>query len=201
LFKDQKIADFLETLSSDTPTPGGGTAAALTGALAASLVSMVASLSTGKKKYEGYESLYEETIGKMKQMSEKLQDDMDNDASAFNGVMKALKMSKKTPEEKKARKAALQKSMKKAADSPLKIAECVVKVAVYAKEMVKYGNKNAVSDAYCALELSKASFNMAKENIDINLSSIKDKEYCAKVEGRVEELKTQLKNTMKELEE
>jgi len=201
LFKDQKIADFLETLSSDTPTPGGGTTAALSGALAASLVSMVASLSIGKKKYEGYESLYEETIGKMKQLSEKLQDDMDDDASAFNEVMKALKMSKKTPEEKKERKEALQKSMKKAADSPLNIAESVVKVAVYAKEMVKYGNKNAVSDASCALELSNAAFNMAKENIDINLSSIKEKDYCAKVEGRIEELKTQLKNTMKELKE
>ena len=198
MFSEKKISEFLNQLSSDTPTPGGGTVAALTGALAASLVSMVASLTVGRKKYQGYDALYEETIGKMKQLSEQFQDLMDEDAKAFDGVMVALKMPKKTDEEKKKRKEMLQEGFKKATNSPVKTAEAIVKVSGYAKEMVKHGNKNAVSDAYCAIELCKAAFNMAMENVDINLSSIKDEVYRKKITVRCEELRETLNRNIKE---
>ena len=198
MFSEKKISEFLNQLSSNTPTPGGGTVAALSGGLAASLVSMVASLTVGRKKYEGYDALYEETIGKMKQLSEQFQDMMDEDAKAFDGVMKALKMPKKTDEEKKLRKEKLQEAFKNATNSPVKTAEAVVKVSGYAKEMVKYGNKNAVSDAYCAIELCKAAFNMAMENVDINLGSIKDELYTKKITVRCEELRETLNRNIKE---
>jgi len=198
MFSEKKISEFLNQLSSDTPTPGGGTVAALTGALAASLVSMVASLTVGRKKYQGYDALYEETIGKMKQLSEQFQDLMDEDAKAFDGVMVALKMPKKTDEEKKKRKVMLQEGFKKATNSPVKTAEAIVKVSGYSKEMVKHGNKNAVSDAYCAIELCKAAFNMAMENVDINLSSIKDEVYRKKITVRCEELRETLNRNIKE---
>src|SRR6056297_4303148 len=122
MFSEKKISEFLNQLSSDTPTPGGGTVAALTGALAASLVSMVASLTVGRKKYQGYDALYEETIGKMKQLSEQFQDLMDEDAKAFDGVMVASKMPKKTDEEKKKRKEKVQQAFKDATNSPVKTA-------------------------------------------------------------------------------
>jgi len=198
MFSEKKISEFLNQLSSNTPTPGGGTVAALSGGLAASLVSMVASLTVGRKKYEGYDALYEETIGKMKQLSEQFQDMMDEDAKAFDGVMKALKMPKKTDEEKELRKEKLQEAFKNATNSPVKTAEAVVKVSGYAKEMVKYGNKNAVSDAYCAIELCKAAFNMAMENVDINLGSIKDELYTKKITVRCEELRETLNRNIKE---
>lgn len=197
MFSEKKISEFLNQLSSNTPTPGGGTVAALSGGLAASLVSMVASLTVGRKKYEGYDALYEETIGKMKQLSEQFQDMMDEDAKAFDGVMKALKMPKKSDEEKQQRKEKLQEAFKSATNSPVKTAEAVVKVSEYAKEMVKHGNKNAVSDAYCAIELCKAAFNMAMENVDINLSSIKDEVYTKRVTVRCEELRETLNRNIK----
>ncbi len=198
MFSEKKISEFLNQLSSNTPTPGGGTVAALSGGLAASLVSMVASLTVGRKKYEGYDALYEETIGKMKQLTEQFQDMMDEDAKAFDGVMKALKMPKKTDEEKLQRKEKLQEAFKNATNSPVNTAEAVVKVSEYAKEMVKHGNKNAVSDAYCAIELCKAAFNMAMENVDINLGSIKDEVYTKKVTVRCEELRETLNRNIKE---
>ncbi|MEA1884773.1 MAG: cyclodeaminase/cyclohydrolase family protein [Thermotogota bacterium] len=198
MFSEKKISEFLNQLSSNTPTPGGGTVAALSGGLAASLVSMVASLTVGRKKYQGYDALYEETIGKMKQLSERFQDMMDEDAKAFDGVMKALKMPKKTDDEKQVRKEKLQEAFKNATNSPVNTAEAVVKVSEYAKEMVKNGNKNAVSDAYCAIELCKAAFNMAMENVDINLGSIKDEVYTKKVTVRCEELRETLNRNIKE---
>ncbi len=197
MFSEKKISEFLSQLSSNSPTPGGGTVAALSGALAASLVSMVASLTVGRKKYEGYDALYEETIGKMKQLSEQFQDMMDEDAKAFDFVMEALKMPKKTDEEKQERKNKLQEAFKKATNSPVKTAEAVVKVSGFAGEMVKHGNKNAVSDAYCAIELCKAAFNMAMENVDINLSSIKDEAYSKKITVRCEELRETLNRNIK----
>jgi formiminotetrahydrofolate cyclodeaminase len=112
--------------------------------------------------------------------------------------MKALKLPKKTDEEKKQRKEKLQEAFKNATNSPVKTAEAVVKVSEYAKEMVKHGNKNAVSDAYCAIELCKAAFNMAMENVDINLGSIKDEAYTKKVTVRCEELRETLNRNIKE---
>ena len=198
MFSEKKISEFLNQLSSDSPTPGGGTVAALSGALAASLVSMVASLTIGRKKYEGNDALYEETIGKMKQLSEQFQEMMDEDAKAFDVVMEALKMPKKTEEEKQLRKEKIQEAFKKATNSPVMTAEAVVKCSEYAVQMVKHGNKNAVSDAYCAVELCQAAFNMAMENVDINLNSIQDETYTKKITVRCEELREQLNRNIKE---
>lgn len=192
MFADKKISEFLNELSSDSPTPGGGAVAALSGALAASLVNMVASLSVGRKKYEEYDAVFEESIDKMNQFSLRFQEMMDEDAQAFNFVMDALKMPKKTAEEKETRKEKLQEAFKRATISPVEIAESIVKVSHYANEMVKHGNKNAVSDAYCSIFLCKAGFNMAMENVDINLDSIKDEAFCKQITIRCEKLRKQI---------
>jgi len=192
VFKDKKVSEFLDQLASDSPTPGGGTVAALSASLAASLVSMVASLSVGKKRYMEYDTLYNEVIEKMKDYSGKFQTMMDGDAAAFDGVMNAFGLPKNTPEEKAERTEAIQKSLKTATESPFHTAENVVIVAQYAREMVKFGNKKAVSDASCALELCRAAFNMAMENVDINIDSIKDETFCEEMKGKCVELKQKL---------
>lgn len=197
MFSDVKISEFLKDLSSDSPTPGGGAVAALSGALAASLVNMVASLSVGRRKYEEYDAMFEESLGKMKQFSVRFQAMMDEDAHAFNCVMDALKMRKSTAEEKEIRKEKLQEAFKKATISPIEIAESIVKVSRYANEMVKHGNKNAVSDAYSAVFLCKAAFNIAMENVDINLDSIKDEAFCKQITKRCEELREKINSYIK----
>ncbi len=197
MFKDKKVSEFLDQLASDSPTPGGGTVAALSASLAASLVSMVASLSIGKKKYMEHDELYAETIEKMKQYSEKFQSMMDEDAAAFDGVMDAFGMPKKTPEEKEARKEAIQKGLKIATESPYNTAANVVDVAEYARKMVEYGNKNAVSDASCALELCRAAFNMAMENVAINIDSIKDEVFCEEMRKKCSEMEQKLNAYLK----
>ena len=192
MFAKMTLEEFLNTLSSNSPTPGGGSVAALSGALAASLVSMVASLTVGKKGHEGYDSLMETTIETMALEQQRMKDLMDADAKAFDEVMASFKLPKSNDEEKKARKEKIQESLKKACMIPLETAEYVVKIAEFARDMVKYGNKNAVSDAKSALELCRACFNMACENVEINLSSIKDDEFLASTEKKVEELREAL---------
>ena len=117
---------------------------------------------------------------------------MDEDAEAFDGVMNAFGLPKKTPEEKDARREAIQKSLKVATESPYNTASNVVVVAQYAREMVKFGNKNAVSDASCALELCRAAFNMAMENVDINIDSIKDEAFCEDMKKKCADMKEKL---------
>ncbi len=196
MFAKMSLEEFLNTLSSSSPTPGGGSVAALSGALAASLVSMVASLTIGKKGHEGYDSLMENTIETMALQQQRMKDLMDADAKAFDEVMNAFKLPKGSDEEKCFRKEKIQSALKNACVIPLETAENVVKIAEFARDMVKYGNKNAVSDAKSALELCRACFNMAKENVEINLSSIKDDEFLASTEKRVEELRELLVNSL-----
>lgn len=198
MFQELSLQAFSDQLASGTPTPGGGSAAAVAAVMAASLVQMVANLTKGKKGYEDFEALMEETICKMSEKRQKLLQQINKDAKAFEEVMAALQMPKQTPEEKSSRKAAMQKALVHATEVPLETSRKAMRVALCALDMAKWGNKNAVSDAFSALELARAAFMMSLENVEINLGMIKDTTFTDRIQEEITELHTQLEGVIQQ---
>ena len=197
-FRRMSIDEFLEPLGSSSPTPGGGTVSALSGALAAGLTKMVASLTQGKKGYEDHFPLMQETALLETQEIEWFKTMMDEDSKAFNQVTRAMKLPKDTPTQKEVRAEAIQAALKAATKTPLEIAKHITRLVPRAGLMARFGNKNAKSDALCALELCQAGFRMSLENVSINLEMIKDSQFVQKTREAVSELKTQFEEGMKQ---
>jgi formiminotetrahydrofolate cyclodeaminase len=184
----KKVEEFLAQLGSDAPTPGGGGAAALAGASAAGLVTMVARLTSGRETFAAHEHRMSEiiTIGDMSR--EELLKAVDGDANAFDAVMSAYRLPKATPEEKTSRAAGIQEALKIATESPLGIARSAALMAELAAELAEIGNPLTVSDAGTAAILGEASVQGALLQAKINLKSIKDTGYVEKTRAEIEEL-------------
>jgi formiminotetrahydrofolate cyclodeaminase len=168
------VEEFGKVLGSDAPAPGGGSVAALSGALAANLISMVCRLSIGRKEYEAFESVLKETLGKSDALASSLLERIDLDTEAFNGVMAAFKLPKGTDEEKKARAEEIQSSFKKAVQSPLAIARECRDVLCLANKIIGKSNSTALSDLGVAAQQALAGIEGAIMNVQINIPSIKD---------------------------
>ena len=185
---DMYLKEFLEKTASKEPVPGGGSVAALSSALSASLAAMVANLTIGKKNYE-------EVSDKMVKIAEELNlrrrefvQLIDKDANSFDSVLQAFKMPKGTDEEKKLRTEAIQDGMKYAAKVPLGVAIDTSKLFEYIEIVVKSGNKNAVTDGLVAAMMARTAIKSALYNVKINLSSIKDDSFVNEMKVQVEEL-------------
>ena len=185
---DKNIKEFLDELSSSSPAPGGGSVAALSGALGAALVSMTCHLTIGKKGYESVSDEMNEVLKKSNVLKENLTLLIDEDTNAFNKVMAAYKMPKETDEEKEKRRDAIQDALKNAANVPLDVMKQCVNVLSLAKIISEKGNKNAVSDAGVAALMSLAGLNSAALNIEINLSGIKDEKFVSEMKNEVKTL-------------
>ena len=179
VFAELKVQAFLEELGSNKPAPGGGTASALAGSLASSLVKMVAHLS-------GEE--HEEVISKAQVLTNQLLHLATRDTEAFNQVMAAYKLPRKTDEEKKQRSQAIQNATRFATEVPLQIMEVSLNVLALAKDMALYGNPNTISDAGVAGLLAVAACKGASYNVLINLPGLKDQEFVTTTKSRMEEI-------------
>ncbi len=171
------IEEFSRVLGSNSPAPGGGSVAALSGVLGADLVSMICRLSIGKKGYEPFHNELEETLKKAQSLSRSLLKRIDLDTEAFNGVMAAFKMAKETEEDKKSRKEAIQKAFKDAVQSPLGIASECLDVLRLAEKLLGKSNSNALSDLGVASQQAYAGLEGAIMNVNINIPSIKDGDF------------------------
>ena len=171
------LSGFLGELASGSPTPGGGSVAALCGALGAALNSMVANLTIGKKKYADYDAEMKEALAGAETLRLELTQMIDEDAAVFNKVMVALKMPKETDAEKASRKTALQQALVDAATVPLAVMEMCVGVIRMAKPVAEHGNVNAVSDAGVAALVARAGVHAAGLNVRINLGGIRAEEH------------------------
>jgi formiminotetrahydrofolate cyclodeaminase len=179
------VTQFLRQLASDAPAPGGGSASALAGALAAALVSMVANLTEGKEKFTDVEAdmiQLNQNAGAIRQQLMAL---MEEDTKAFQQVMAAFRLPKETSTEKERRQAQIQAAMIHAAEVPLKTAKTALKVLELAKIAAQKGNPNAASDAGVAALLAWAAIEGAALNVKINLGSIKDEKICQDLEAAV----------------
>ena len=185
-FEEMTIKAFSDELASNSPAPGGGSAAALCGLLAAALESMVSNLTLGKEKYkDGWEEM-----GKVLEGSKKLHADfinlMNEDTESFNLFMKALKMPKDTDEQKAARRAAMAEASKAATAVPLRTLESCAKTAALSVAAAKKGNPSAVSDAGVAALFAEAAAKAAAYNVKINLPGIKDEAFAKECRDRME---------------
>ncbi|MFZ0745198.1 MAG: glutamate formimidoyltransferase [Terracidiphilus sp.] len=163
------VEPFIEQLAAPTATPGGGSAAAASGAMAAGLAGMVASMSRGKKAYLQHESQLSDAIARLAQLREELKSAIDADAEAYNVVLKAYKFAKESPDGGRAINAALQQ----ATSVPLGVAEHAVEVEQIATVLRPITNPNMNSDLTTAIALARAALTGALSNVDINLDSIK----------------------------
>ena len=185
---DKKVSNFLDELASNSPTPGGGSVAALAGALGAALISMVGNLTVGKKKYEDVE----EDIKKILSSSEKLRYELsqliEEDVKVFNNFMATYKMPKETEDEKKVRAEKIQESLIEAAKVPLKVAYKCLDILSLSKEVAEKGNINVVSDAGVAALMAEAALESAILNVKINLKMIKDEKTKEELSSSIQEL-------------
>ena len=176
--KNNTIAKFLDELASEQPTPGGGGAAAIMGAVGAALVSMVANLTIGKKNYEDFDAELKATNAAAEKVRAELTAAIDEDVVAFNGVMGAYGLPRGTDEEKAARAAAIQAALKQATDAPLRAVKACHEVIKLSAVVAEKGNVNVISDAGVAVLAANAGLRSAALNVYINAKSIKDREFA-----------------------
>ncbi len=185
---NKNIIDFVATTASNEPVPGGGSIAALSGALAAALAEMVANLTIGKKKYVEVEEEMKEIAVALEASRTALVDYVDKDASSFDDVMKAFKLPKATDEEKAIRTNAIQEGTKYAATIPLEVARASYAIMEYSKVAVEKGNTNAVTDGAVSAMMARTAVLSALMNVKINLGSIKDEEFVKTMSEEVKSL-------------
>jgi len=184
---------FLDELASSSSAPGGGSVAALSGALGAALSSMVCNLTKGKQGYETVQEEIVEILQRTEELRKQLTELIDKDTEAFNEVMEALKMPKDTADQKELRQHAMQDTFKHAADVPLETARKCIQILDCTRIIAEKGNKNSISDAAVSALMAQTGVQAAMLNVRINLRSIKDTEYTQKVTAELDEL---LRNAM-----
>lgn len=172
-----KVTEFIEIMASAEPAPGGGSTAALNGALGGALISMVCSLTQGNKKYAAVEALAAEVQKDAVEFDQKFLQCIDSDTVAFNGVVAVFAMPKGTDEEKAARKAAMQKALKNCVQSPFEMMQLALLTLKLAERIVGKSNQNAASDLGCAILNLKAAVQGAWLNVCINLGGLKDEAF------------------------
>ena len=169
------LADYLAALAAATPTPGGGSAAGVTGAMGAALVEMVAGLSLAKGESE--HTAYQRTaLDRARAARSELLTLAEEDATAFTAFMDALKLSKNSESERAARTAALSTAAQRAAEVPLATLRATVAVAEAAKSITDRSLASAESDLAVAARFARAAGESAAENVEANLPFIEDAE-------------------------
>ena len=174
MYIDQPLRHFMDKLASRSPEPGGGSVAALTGALGAALVSMVANLTLGKEKYKDVQPQIEALLKESEELRGDMQDLIQKDTEAYGALSEVYKMPKDTDAEKAARTVKMQEALKKACQVPFEIGLKALEVAKLAQRAADSGNVGAVSDAGVAVLLAQACAQSAALNVKINVNSIKD---------------------------
>src|SRR5213083_1468747 len=182
------LRDFCNETLSDSPAPGGGSVAALMGALGVSLGGMVANLSAGKRGWDDKLEYFSNWAVKAQQLKDELLALVDEDTAAFNKVMDAFALPKESAEEKAARAAAIAKATEYAAEIPLKVMETASKSYELLGEMAEKGNPASVSDVGVGALATRACIEGAALNVKINLAQLKDEKFKAALLKKIEQI-------------
>lgn len=177
MIKEKQIQEFLDELASRASTPGGGSAAAIMGAMGASLVSMVCNLTVGKEKYAAVEDELKEVLEQAEDLRSRLTDMIQADVEVFDRVMASYGMPKSTDGEKAARADEIQSALKAATDVPLECAKASAEVIRLSRSVADNGNLNVISDAGVAVLAGFAALKSAALNVKINIGGIRDKAF------------------------
>ena len=192
---NSSIQTFPDDLASERPTPGGGGAAAVSGAIGAALVSMVANLTIGKKNYEAVWQDLEAVNAKAEALRAELIRAIDEDVVAFNAVMGAYGLPRATDDEKAKRAAAIQAALKDATLAPLRAVKACFEVIRLSADAAEKGNLNVISDAGVAVLSANAGLRSAALNVFINAKAIKDRDFAEKQIAEVNALLAQAAET------
>ena len=187
-FSDLTVGQFVERLSSAEPVPGGGSASAIAASLGASLISMVAALSTGKPKYAPYELTLARCHAVGLELAAEFLGLADRDAEAYAGYSAALKMPRETDQQKLARRASIESAARAASEAPFDCVKACARLVTAAEALAGRSNVNAASDVLVAALLGEAAARGAAENVLINLPSTGDEQYADSMRWRLDRL-------------
>ncbi|MDQ3929963.1 MAG: cyclodeaminase/cyclohydrolase family protein [Chloroflexota bacterium] len=182
------VEDFIIQLASANPTPGGGSASALAGAMAAAMVEMACNLTVGREKFRSAEEELQVVLARAKELREQMLAAVDEDTDAYDAVSQAYKLPKGTDAEKNERTAAIQAALKQASEVPFRVARAAAETAQLAVIAIEKANPNVASDARVARLLADAARDGAVANVEINLSSITDSDYADRMRDELEGL-------------
>lgn len=185
---DILVPAFLDDLASSSPAPGGGGAAAVTGAMGAALVSMVCNLTIGRQRYAQVEGEMRELLDRAESLRAELQQLAEDDVVAFNRLSAAYKLPRVTESDIAIRKDAIQESLKRATEVPLRTARAATAILPLCPPVAERGNQAAVSDIGVAALLAHAAVRSALLNVEINLRTIEDTLYINQVRSEVARL-------------
>jgi len=188
--------DLLDRFASSDPTPGGGSAAALAGALAASLVEMVAGLPKTRTGAPDEREKLDAAQASAKKAGARLRQLVDLDTESYNAVTAAYRMPKATDDEKAARSAAIAKAMRQATEIPLETCECAAQVLRASALVLAHGNSNAASDVRTAMALCRAALDAGAENVRANVSSPSLVNESPLFLGRIETIRAPLESML-----
>lgn len=174
---EKNYKEYLEILSSDSPSPGGGSVSALSGGLSVALMQMVCSLSMNKKGLEEHRDTFIQYFNEAQEYKEYFVTSVDEDSEAFSLVIDAFKLPKNTETEIQARKEAIQVGYKHAAQVPFEVGAKAYEFLDFLENMVDISNKSAITDVYVSALQLLACIQGAFVNVRINLSSIKDEDF------------------------
>jgi formiminotetrahydrofolate cyclodeaminase len=187
-YMHEPLRVYLDDAAANKPAPGGGSVSACAGALGAALVSMVCNLTRGREKFADVESEMTALVAASETARGRLEQLLQEDTTAYNGVIAAYKMPKQTAEEQAARGRAVQDGLVIAAEVPLEICRVAVEVCRLSKVAAGLGNPQAVTDAGIGAILGEAAVVGAALNVSINLESIKDQAYVRKAAAEIAEI-------------
>lgn len=193
MYLEGKFKEYVDDLAAAKPAPGGGSAAAVVGALGVSLLSMVANFTIGKEKYKGVEPEIRKILSSSEKLRARLEELVDEDVAAYQKVSAAYKMAKDTEEQKKARTEAIQAALRTAMAAPLAVCRNLSEAMKLCQPLLEKGNANLVSDVGVGAEFIASAFTSALLNVEINLASINDS-------GLVTKLRQELSKKEKEIQ-
>jgi glutamate formiminotransferase/formiminotetrahydrofolate cyclodeaminase len=195
------LPDFLNDVASSAPTPGGGSVAALNGALGTALMTMVAGLTAGKKGYEEFADELKALKEKLIPLRERFINLIDEDAESFKKVMAADKLPKMTEADKQERAKAISEGLKVAAETPYRTMTMALDVLRMSRPIVEYGNKSSISDAGVGTMNLDAAFRAARLNVLINLAGIKDAAFVAAKREALDEMSAEMDRLVREYQD
>ncbi len=193
------LREFCNETLSDSPAPGGGSVAALMGALGASLGGMVANLSAGKRGWDDKLEYFSDRAVKAQQLKDELLSLVDEDTAAFNKVIDAFALPKESAEEKAARSAAIEQATKYAAEIPFKAMETAFKSYQLLSEMADKGNPASISDVGVGAIATRACIEGAAMNVRINLAGLKDEKFKSAFVEKVRKISADSEARFKEI--
>ena len=188
MITQRPLGTFLDELASGAPTPGGGSAAAIMGAMGAALVSMVCNVTLGKKGLEAVESEIKAVRDESEKLRLRLTSMVAEDIAAFDGLMAAYRLPKLTEEDKSRRAAAIQSSLRAATDTPLACARACAEVVALSRRAGENGYAGVISDAGVRVLAANTALRSAALNVYINAPSLKDRAFADAATAELEQL-------------